>query len=364
MGEQMTARERVRTVFDKRLPDRVPVFPVITPVHASRILRRPIRDFYLDSELKFEALLAAQDFYGFDGFELGLSGPRGARTAASGTRDGRPVLLDGNGKPIAYLREDDDPIPIGKREPLMKTLADVEKIGITPYQRYLDLGMTDGIRRVRKLVGDGAYLAGTCAGQTMNSLVAYMGSEAALFALYDEPELVCAVMDRVTDNLIEQLKAFKEAGVDGIYFGDAWSSASVISPEQFKTFCVPRYRRFVEAVHALGLQCYIHVCGNAVPLFELMADTGTDGIEPLDPLGGVSVADAKKRVGSRVALKGGVDTLAFLDSAEKVYALSKEVLEEGAPGGGFILGSGDDIPRDAKPEAVLAMVRAAKEYRY
>ena len=117
-------------------------------------------------------------------------------------------------------------------------------------------------------------------------------------------------------------------------------------------------------LHELGLQCYLHICGNASPILEHMADTGTDGIEPLDPLGGVSVADAKIRVGNRVCLKGGVNTLSFLESGDTVYRQAREILEAGAPGGGFVLGSGDDIPRDALPEAVLAMVKAASEYKY
>ena len=78
----------------------------------------------------------------------------------------------------------------------------------------------------------------------------------------------------------------------------------------FKEFFLQYFKRFVTEMHArLKDKCpimYLHVCGNSTRLFELMADTGVDCIEPLDPLGGVQVHDAKKRVGKRVALMGGV----------------------------------------------------------
>ncbi len=100
-----------------------------------------------------------------------------------------------------------------------------------------------------------------------------------------------------------------------------------------------------------------------MPILELMADTGVDAIEPLDPLGGVTVAEAKRRVGQRVALKGGLDTILLLQGSPKeVMEAGKRCIEEGAREGGYILGSGDDIPRDAPLENVAAMVEAAHIY--
>ena len=40
-------------------------------------------------------------------------------------------------------------------------------------------------------------------------------------------------------------------------------------------------------MHKMGLKIYLHICGNSNPILEMMASTGVDAIEPLDPLGGV-----------------------------------------------------------------------------
>ncbi|MHB1318984.1 MAG: uroporphyrinogen decarboxylase family protein [Anaerolineae bacterium] len=119
----------------------------------------------------------------------------------------------------------------------------------------------------------------------------------------------------------------------------------------------------MRALKPYGVLIYLHVCGNSVPILELMADTGVDCIEPLDPLGGVDVADAKRRVGHRVALMGGVNTLTLLGGTpDEVTAEARECIRKGAQGGGYILGAGDMVPRHARPENVDAMIAAAKTY--
>jgi uroporphyrinogen decarboxylase len=135
----------------------------------------------------------------------------------------------------------------------------------------------------------------------------------------------------------------------------------VVGPRFFEEFCVPYMRRFVERMRPAGILTYIHICGNSTRLFELMADTGTNCIEPLDPLGGVSVADAKRRVGHRVALMGGVHTVKLAHgSLREVEEDCARCIREGAPGGGYILACGDMLPTETAPEKVRAMMNAAE----
>ena len=60
-----------------------------------------------------------------------------------------------------------------------------------------------------------------------------------------------------------------------------------------------------------------------------LASTGAHVVEPLDPLGGVSVADAKRRIGGRVALMGGVNTLTLSRATpEEVRAEAGELYDD------------------------------------
>jgi uroporphyrinogen decarboxylase len=47
---------------------------------------------------------------------------------------------------------------------------------------------------------------------------------------------------------------------------------------------------------------------------------------------------------------------------EDVLAESRECMEKGGAGGGYILGAGDMVPRDAPLENLDAMMEAAKVY--
>ena len=118
------------------------------------------------------------------------------------------------------------------------------------------------------------------------------------------------------------------------------------------------------AVHVLE-EDYLHICGNSNPILEMMADTGADCVEPLDPMGGVEVADAKRRIGKRVALMGGLSPLTLLNgSPEQVFEEATACCRAGGLDGGYILAAGDMVPDRSPEENVLAMVQAARDFRY
>ena len=337
--------------------DRVPVFPVVTAYLGSRVLGRPYKDMALDPSLVFEGLRAIHRRFGFDGFEVGLGPARDAPPPRAAVKDGTTYLLDNQGNPVARLEDDDMPVPLN-RTPLLEDKSDLHTISVTPASYYVEAGCTEPAAALARDLGDSAFIAGVAAGQTMNSLAAWRGSEQAMLDLADDPIFVHEVMDRATAISIEVGKALIQAGVDGIYIGDAWASASIISPRIYEEFCLPYHRMAAQAFQALGVKVYLHICGNSGPLMELMAATGVDAIEPLDVDGGVDPTEAKAKVGDRVCLKGGVSTRLLLHGTpDQVYAESRRLIENVGPLG-LILGSADDIPRDTPFANIDAMVEA------
>lgn len=358
----MNGKQRVIAAMEHRPVDRVPMFPVVTNYIGSRVLGCKVVDTILDPMLTFEGTAAIVQRFGSDGIEVGM-GP------ASNWREyQRVVEIDGerflahvgSGEPYARLQENDYPMPLST-EPPMQQKSDLDKIAVTPAQHYIDAGCMEAAREMVRRIGDSVFLAGLSANQTMNMLVGWRGSDQAMYDLIDDPEFVLAVMERATDISIEMGKAFISTGVDAIYIGDAWASASIISPKQYERFCQPFHARAARAFQELGVKVYLHVCGKSSPILEMMADTGVDAIEPLDQMDLDDLRDAKKRVGDRVCLKGGISTLTLLNaSADEVYQLCVDAIRICGPTG-YILGSGDDIPRDTPFENIDAMLRAAED---
>ena len=223
-------------------------------------------------------------------------------------------------------------------------------------QEFTDEKM-DLLRRARNRVPD-LFVASSPGGITMNTYTSLRGRQQAMTDLYDRPDFVSAAMDMQAEVMIERAERLVAAGIDALYIGDPAASASLISPKHFERFCLPAYQKFCRNFRERIL-IYIHICGNSSPILEMMADTGAHVVEPLDPLGGVSVADARRRVGDRVALMGGVNTLTLAGGTPAdVRAEAIRKCREGGPRG-YVLAAGDMVPPDTPMENLVAMVEVA-----
>ncbi len=205
------------------------------------------------------------------------------------------------------------------------------------------------------------FVASAPGGITMNTYTALRGREQAMLDFFERPDFVHAAMDMQADVIIERAERLLETGIDCLYIGDPAASASLISPKHFQRFCLPAYQKFCRHFKGRNTLIYIHVCGNSKPILEMLADTGADVVEPLDPLGGVQVADAKRRIGQRVALMGGLNTLTLASGTpDEVRDEAIQKCREGGPQG-YILAAGDMVPPSTSLANLQAMVDVARQ---
>ena len=364
----MTGRQRMQMAMSRQRADRVPTMPQICHCHAVHVLcddyRRGIAETIEYPKRQYDLMLEVARHYDVDGLRLFIvSDPLdvsddGNQMIASDPQTGRRVgridtLGGGNVVP-------DHPIIV------IENADDVSKI---EQSRCEDLLETDPFAHLGEAAAEahelGLFVASSPPGFTVNILSDCRGRQQALMDLVEYPELVNRIMDAAVVRAIEHARALVQCGVDALYIGDPSSSASLISPRHFEEFCLPRFRLFCDELHKLDILIYLHICGNSNPILEMMADTGTDCVEPLDPLGGVDVSDASRRIGHRVALMGGVNTLTLIQgSPQQVYEESVACCQAAGSNGGYILAAGDMVPDRAPVENVRAMVRAAKDYTY
>jgi uroporphyrinogen decarboxylase len=360
----LSSKERVLLAMERKQPDRVPVYPVFTEYHGARIAGVKYSEVSLNPKLRNELILRIGLQYEFDGVTLSYDPTQDwNKNLLIIEKDNDRYFQDKlTGKLISRIPLDDMPVLLDTI-PIIQKESDLDKLRIPKSREYWDNGQMDSVKEAVQKHGDKLFIAGHCAAQSMNYLAAVRGSDQAMFDLYDNPSFARQVMNIGTEISIELGKAYIEAGVHGIYIGDAWASCSIISPEQYQEFCFPLHKRVTEIFHGYGVKVYLHICGNSSPILEYMAATGVDAIEPLDPLGRVNIADAKKRVGNKVCLMGGVNTLTLLNGTPgQVLEEARRCIEQGAANGGYMLGSGDDIPQAAPRENVEAMVRAAQTF--
>ena len=372
IGTPMTAplsgRQRMRLAMSGRRADRAATMPQICHPHAIRVLchdyRKGLAETIERPERQYELILEIARHYAVDGLRLfALADPMRVcddgkemivLDVATDRRVGRVDLLGGG----HVIRD----VP----ETVVETLDDVIRI---PRTRHEELLKRETFGHLQAATSEahklGFFVAGAPSGFTVNILAEYRGRQRALMDLAVNPDLACRIMDVALGNAIEHATALVECGVDALYIGDPLSSSSVISPRHFEKFCFERFRDFCRELHKLDVLIYIHICGDSRPILEMMAETGADCVEPLDPLGGVDLADAKRRIGGRVALMGGVNTLTlFSGSPKQVYEQSAACCRAAGSNGGYVLAAGDMVPDQTPEENVRAMVQAARDFRY
>lgn len=144
----------------------------------------------------------------------------------------------------------------------------------------------------------------------------------------------------------------------------AFAGAGFISPAHYRRFVLPCEQKIIAGFRAQhpDVPVYTHTCGAIGDRLELMRETGTDGIDTLDPppLGNVDLAAAKERIGGALFIKGNIDPVNTLlrGTPEQVRADAGHRLAIAAPGGGYILSSACSVP-PAAPPANLHQLREA-----
>jgi uroporphyrinogen decarboxylase len=77
------------------------------------------------------------------------------------------------------------------------------------------------------------------------------------------------------------------------------------------------------------------------------------------------MAYAKRTVGHRICIAGNIDPVRVLrfGSVEQVRAATLACLSAGAPGGGFVLHPGCDVPQGTPLENMLAFIETAHAWQ-
>lgn len=360
--------ERVRCAMTNGTPDCVPFIPQVCVPHAVRMLGLDFEATLLDvirhplrmNELSFACVRE----YGADGLRAWMPPPPCevvkvdgvwyGQDPETGARLGRVDFAGGGGV-------------VPPETPTINSDADLEAVPILTADEVLRSGRLDGIKAIIQQAGDDYFVISHSGAFTPEYLTFVRGKERALMDLLEQPDFCHRAQERALQRSIQNALALARIGIHGLMIADTYGG--VVGPRGFREFFLPYFRRFVTELRTtLGAKCpviYMHICGNSTQLFELMAETGVDCIEPLDPLGGVRVADAKARVGKRVALMGGVHTVKLAHGTQaEVEADVQRCLNEGAPGGGYVLACGDMLPTETSPAKVRAMRDAAHSYRY
>jgi uroporphyrinogen-III decarboxylase len=241
----------------------------------------------------------------------------------------------------------------------------------TPGAELPTLGsaIPEAFNRTIRLVRQSSEARVSVHGEVFSPFTHFMelfGYEEALIGLMTDPGKAHAVLERLTAVCVAWAAAQAQQGVDAVLISSAFAGGSFISRERYREFVVPYEARVVDAIHRAGVPAYTHTCGKIGDRLELMMETGTRGIDTLDPhpLGNVDLADAKQRIGSQMFIKGNLNAVELL-AAQTVEEIREPVLDRlraGKPGGGYILSTACSVAPRVEPWKLEMLTPLAEEF--
>lgn len=188
-----------------------------------------------------------------------------------------------------------------------------------------------------------------------------MGIDHFCLSLYDAPRLVERLLDIYFDWIEVVAERICQLDFDLFCIADdfAFNTGPIFSMEVFRTLLVPRYRKLARKI---TIPWCFHSDGNITSALNILIDLGVKAIHPVEKKA-MDIRNIKKEYGRQLCIMGNVD-LILLGSGtpdqveEEVYDLIRDV----APGGGYIMTSGNSLADYLKPECVLAISEGIKKY--
>ncbi len=180
-----------------------------------------------------------------------------------------------------------------------------------------------------------------------------------------------ALMDKILDiDLKVGKRLFEAIGkyVDVVFVHDdlATQESLMFSPEQYREMVKPRHQKIFNFIKTHSNAKVIYHCDGAIyPIMRDFVEIGVDALNPVQVSAqGMNTPTLKKEFGDRLCFWGGIDTHRVLSrgSPGDVREEVKKQIEILGQGGGYVLAAVHNIQDDVKPENIVTMFEAAKEF--
>lgn len=182
-----------------------------------------------------------------------------------------------------------------------------------------------------------------------------------------KPEWIEIYLDYQTKRCIEFIKEGKKHGADFILGGGdlADKNGPIYSPQIFRKFLLPRYKKILEVTKSLNLPYVFRSDGNTRPLWDILfLEIGFDGYGEIDKSAGIEIKELKEKYGDKITLVGNIDcakTLVY-GTKEDIFKEVEKCIKHASKNGGHILTSSNSIHYNVPSRNFIYMIEAARKY--
>lgn len=179
--------------------------------------------------------------------------------------------------------------------------------------------------------------------------------------VYEEPDLVKAVIEKGTPKVITTTLKNCKKRVGRIAIYPMRSGATAISPTMFEEFSFPYIKQMVLAFHKAGYRTIVHSDGNWIPMLEKFRELPKTSCHfefdnQTDLFKAAAILDGWH------SFRGNIpSTMTAFGTAAQVSEYCESLITGiGLKTPGFMLGSGCEIPLNVKAENIKAMLNSVR----
>jgi uroporphyrinogen decarboxylase len=247
---------------------------------------------------------------------------------------------------------------------VISSLADVEALPIPDPEQ--DLGyVMNAVRTIRSALNGRVPLIGFSGSPW--TLATYMveGGSSKDFRkskamLYDQPQTMHLLLDKLAQSVTSYLNGQILAGAQAVQIFDTWGGN--LSAAAYQEFSLAYMNKIVSGLireHEGRKVPVILFTKNGGLWLESIADSGADALG-LD--WSCDLGDARRRVGSRVALQGNMDPTVLYAKPAAIRAEVARILASYGNGSGHVFNLGHGITPEVDPAHAGAFMEAVHEY--
>jgi uroporphyrinogen decarboxylase len=296
-----------------------------TPELACEVTLQPLRRFDLDAAIIFSDILTIPDAMGLNLFFVTGEGP--------------------------------------KFEHPLRSAEDIRKLPVPDIDGSLGYVMNAISLTRRELDGQVPLIGFSGSPWTLATYMIEGGSSKtfsrAKKLIYQDPQSAHLLLEKLASTVTDYLNAQIESGAQAVQIFDTWGGA--LSSQAYREFSL----RYMEQIVS-GLKRESE--GRKIPVIlfskgcntqlESLAATGCDALG-VDWT--ITLDEARRRVGDRVALQGNMDPSILLAGKDVIHREAGDTLSSFGQGEGHVFNLGHGITPDVDPDHLLELLRAVRE---
>ena len=196
-----------------------------------------------------------------------------------------------------------------------------------------------------------------------------LGHDHALMHMADDPGWMADMFQTYTDFGIRMAEIMLKEGLDydGVWFFSdlCYKNGMLFSPRTYRELMMPCHRRWAEFCRSHDVPLMLHCDGDVRELIPLLIEAGFGAIQPIEARAGNDVREFKRLYGNRIVFMGNISTDVMSRSKSEIEEEVRTKVLAAKEGGGYIYHCDHSIPPTVSLENyryVIASVRKHGAY--